>query len=896
MLNVKQFYLENDLKVLLMPSYKSPVTSMQVWVNTGSADEPEKLAGVSHFIEHLVFKGTKSYGVGEVAQFVEGSGGQLNAYTSFDETVFYVTISSDYTETGLSVLGEMMSSPCFDKKEIDAERGVVIEEIKRSLDSPHRQVFAELFANIYKKHTYGRPVIGYDYVVNKVSRDEIANYFLDKYNASNMTLIVSGDFDSQKIKEQIQKHFSKIPCVPKKKGGWQEEELLRSKSRVFSVKPEGVSDTSKDLASADSRIKIFPRPFKECIFKLSWPTPAISHGDIPALEVLSMLLGEEENSRLMKALRFQSGLANYASSYLFSAKDPGIFVVSVSTQSESLKPCLKILETVFRDFFTEGALAKEVARIISSYKNAQHYLLESVDGLARVAGHYNHFFGDPNHQEKFLESLCAVTPKDIMYVVKKYLSPDKISAFCFYSEKEKGFQPESLIKDFLSEYNKNFHRMVEPQDDFIIQSKENNLDVKSQKKQFIEKTLKTGVKVILKLNYDTPVVSLRIGFQGGVRAESIAGLAELTLRVWESESKNYSEEDILEKSHELSSHVSSFSGKDSVGFSLTTLSWNFEPMQLILQDLILQPTMSEKVLEREKKRMLQEIDLRSDNPAQESMLGFRKTLFQSHPYAKDALGTTESIKKITRNDLINFIGTIKRTDAMVVVLSGALTDPEKFLNSLEEMTKNFPKKAQQETCLFEMTGNREVFLERKKEQSHLVVGYEGIKAIEDQRYVLEVIQGILSGQGGRLFLELRDKNSLAYTVSPLRMDGIETGYFGAYIGCSPDKVKKAYTMLKQEFFKLTSEEVTDEELSRVKRYLVGRYDIGLQSNSAVSSYLLFNSIYGLSTEEIDTFKQKIRGVTKKEILNLSQKIFLSPEVVSLLGPENCLKSLKTVSI
>lgn len=203
----KKFQLKNGLKVLLIESHKSPVVSVQMWVKTGSADEVKKEEGLSHFIEHLVFKGTEKFKVGEIAAIVEGSGGELNAYTSFDQTVFYVTISKKFANVGLDVVSQMMGFPTFDSTEIDNEREVVIEEIKRGEDSPQRQIGQLLFSTAYKKHAYKVPVIGYADNIRKVSTKKIKNYFESRYVPRNMFLVVSGDFKSAEMKKEVESYF-----------------------------------------------------------------------------------------------------------------------------------------------------------------------------------------------------------------------------------------------------------------------------------------------------------------------------------------------------------------------------------------------------------------------------------------------------------------------------------------------------------------------------------------------------------------------------------------------------------------------------------------------------------------------------------------------------------------
>ena len=210
----KKIQLKNGLSVLLVESHKSPVVSVQMWVKTGSADEREGEEGVSHFIEHLLFKGTKKFGVGEVAHVIEGSGGQINAYTSFDETVFYVTLSRAFIDTGLEVIGEMVGSPKFDVAEIDNEREVVLEEIKKSFDDPHRQASRSLFSTAYKNHPYGIPVIGYESVIKNINRDELIDYFQSRYVPRQMNLIVVGDFNSEEVELKVEKYFGGLKALP----------------------------------------------------------------------------------------------------------------------------------------------------------------------------------------------------------------------------------------------------------------------------------------------------------------------------------------------------------------------------------------------------------------------------------------------------------------------------------------------------------------------------------------------------------------------------------------------------------------------------------------------------------------------------------------------------------
>ncbi|MGE0527034.1 MAG: M16 family metallopeptidase, partial [Bdellovibrionales bacterium] len=361
----KKYQLKNGLKVLLVESHKSPVLSIQMWVKTGSADEKKGEEGISHFIEHLVFKGSRKYQVGEIAAAVEGAGGELNAYTSFDQTVFYVTISKEFQRVGMEVISEMMGFPHFDQKEIDNEREVVIEEIKRSNDSPHRQASRLLFSTIYKKHPYGIPVIGFTDNIRDVSRQTLVSYFKGRYNPDNMTLVVAGDFNSAEMRAQIEEYFSGFP---------------RNKLRV--VKRARIPKGTR------LNLVVKTAPFAETILHLAFPIPKASHKDIAALKVFALILGQGDSSRLNTRLRMHEHLVNFAGSSVFVARDPGFLAVSMSLNEKDMEPALAALKEELLLALQTPPSAEELSKALTNLASEQYYHLETVDGLARNFGHY----------------------------------------------------------------------------------------------------------------------------------------------------------------------------------------------------------------------------------------------------------------------------------------------------------------------------------------------------------------------------------------------------------------------------------------------------------------------------------------------------------------------------
>jgi len=851
---------------LLVESHKSPVLSIQMWVKTGSADEKKGEEGISHFIEHLVFKGTQKYKVGEIASSVEAAGGELNAYTSFDQTVFYVTISKEFQKVGLDVISEMMGFPHFDAKEIDNEREVVIEEIKRSHDSPHRQASRALFSSVYKKHPYGVPVIGFEENIKTVSRDVLVSYFEGRYNPKTMTLVVAGDFKSSEMRKQIVEHFGKFKASKLR--------VVKRKPHVVTKKPQLVIQTA---------------PFNETIVHMAFPIPKATHKDIAALEVFALILGQGDSSRLNQRLRLQDHLVNFAGSSVFVARDPGFFALSMSLNEKDLEKALgSLVEEVGRALSTMPTV-DELEKARTNLASEQYYSLETVDGLARNFGHYQDLFGDPSYFERFMKQVRSLTPADVLKVARKYIGSEAMT-FVVMSPSEKA-KIEKTVQAGLKALQKTIKANLKGK---VVKPKEKaakkvswTFKKASTSKTNVEKwTLDNGITVITRPNFETPVINIRCASLGGSRLEDDGnrGATELLSRVWTAGAGDMSEFEMNVRIDEMASSLSAFTGRNSQGLSMSCLRPFEKDMLDLFFTTLTQPVFESAAISREKKAMIEHVKLRQDNPAQMCILEFMRAMFGDHPYGHDPYGDEASIGKLTAKTVREIYS---RRSGLTLVASGAF-DPKELRDQVQSALGGIPfGKGKIEMKKIDYpTQEIKIFRANPKQQSHLIVGYPGLDLKSEERYTLQVMQAILAGQGGRLFLELRDKASLAYSVSPMRMEGLEGGYFGAYIGCSPEKAGTAMRMMHEEFDKLVNTPVPAEELLRAQRYLIGKHDIELQKNSSLTSSILFDHIYGIDFMETYKFTDRIRQVNSAAIRQLAQRIFSKPAVKTLVGPSN----------
>jgi zinc protease len=400
--------------------------------------------------------------------------------------------------------------------------------------------------------------------------------------------------------------------------------------------------------------------------------------------------------------------------------------------------------------------------------------------------------------------------------------------------------------------------------------------------------LKSGANFIYYTNYDSPVISLKLACLGGQRAESPSqlGITELISRTWVSDTKRFKEADLHNKMDSLAAHIGAFGGKNTLGLSLTALNPFFEEAFDIFTDVLREPLFKKEVLDREVNHIIEDIKNRADNPAQICMRNFAENMFPNHPYGFDPLGNKDNFSNFNSNVLKQHLKNLVVSKNMDIVMVGDF-EVKKWSEIFNKLTQDLSpgKPFHSQFPATKILKPIQIYGETKKEQSHIVVGYTGLKFVDEDRYVLQVVQSLLAGQGGRLFFELRDKESLAYSVSPMRMEGIDTGYMGAYIACSPEKATKAIDMLQKEFKKLIDTPVEMEELNRAKKYIIGRHDIDLQKNSSIGSSLIFDHIYGLPFDETFNFSKKIQAVSSNDVQRVSKQIFSQNAVISVVGAQ-----------
>ena len=302
------YTLANGLHVVLLEDHSAPVVALQAWVRFGSADEELDVAGIAHVFEHMLFKGSQRFpGSNDMAELIEGAGGTVNAWTSYDETVYHVTLASRFWQRGFDVLSDALLHSLFPPEELIREKEVVYEEFRRSKDSPDHEIAERLFALAFPTHPYGRPVIGYEETFTRITRDDMLRVFHTWYAPNNMVFVAVGDFDSTAMTQAIAERFGPVPAL-----------ALPPRPRP----PEPVQQTP--------RVVTFPFASELARLEIGLPSVAATDPRVPALDVLSDILGSGYNSVLYTELKRRRDLAHDVYAFNYTPYDRG----DVSVRSE----------------------------------------------------------------------------------------------------------------------------------------------------------------------------------------------------------------------------------------------------------------------------------------------------------------------------------------------------------------------------------------------------------------------------------------------------------------------------------------------------------------------------------------------------------------------------------
>jgi zinc protease len=809
---MEAFMLEKRLPVIFETRKNTGVVAAQVWVKVGSKYEKTGVAGITHFIEHLIFKGTKEVKAGEMASRIESLGGSINAFTSYDNTVYHIVVPTKSFEEGLGLLLDAVKNPAFPIDEISKEKQVVLEEIKMGEDDPHRKLFKELFSMSYAGHPYGRPIIGFEETVQTISRDDILGYFSEHYTPDNMSIVITGDFDQEKAREIIAKFIK----------GYDDGNL-----EPFTL----------DLQQPEKpeQRKIIERPVRESYVALSYPVPPIKHKDTVVLDVLAKILGEGDSSRLQDQIKFKKGLVTNISTYLFSPKEDGLFIVIATFKGQVFDHITEAIDTEIARLSNGEPAEEEIEKAKNIIRASFIYGSETAQGAARLFGNYQTLTGDPQYPDKYLQMLDMVNGSGITRVLKKYLS-----------------HKARKIAALVPKEAPNPHTF----------------------------RLKNGMSYVVNRNQSSPSFAFRIGFVGGLRDEPQGknGIFNVISRMLVKGTKTKSSADISKEIEFLAGDVSPYNGRNVFGLYGRFLSKDMGKAFTLLKELLTETALKEDELVKVKEDVLSSLRQRDDDPVGFTFRLFTEVLYEGHPYSRDPLGAEADIRGMTLKDVADFYKQYVTPTNAVLAISGDID--EKTLRGLVDgLFHAWEGPANTLGKDSVVVKKRDTAVDRDMMQSHLIFGFLGPGLVDDDRYAVEVMDAILSAMGGRIHRVLREENPYAYALTFFNQMAFDVGGMGIYIGTDRKLVKEVDRISKAEITKIVGEGFSEEEVHDAKSYLIGNHYISMQSNSSIAMSMCLDAMYGMKPDFFKVWPKHIEKVARDDVNRVARKYLTLDQMV-----------------
>jgi zinc protease len=831
---VKLTTLENGLTIIVREDHSAPVVSAQAWAMAGSIHEDKWLgAGLSHVLEHMLFKGTSTRPGSRIDQEVQEAGGYMNAYTSFDRTVYHIDVPNTGAVKAIDILCDIMQNASLPADELAKEMDVIRREMDMCHDDPGRRASRRLFETAYTKSPYRFTIIGYPDIFNEVKPEDIRNYYTEKYAPNNVFFVVAGDVKNDEVVAQIKTAYAKS----------------KSKAMPPMVLPLEPKQTASREIIEESPVELGHVHF-------AWHIPELRHADVPALDVLAVLLGSGRSSRLFQQVREKQGVVHHVDAWTYSPGLPGLFGISSVVDGDQFEAANQAILAELEKIKSLSVSSDELHKAIKQFISATLSSRKTMEGQAQNLGGNWLAANDLNFSERYLAAVKRVTTADVQRVARHYLTPENRTLYALLPE---GAAPKAKAN-------------VESNTDNAIQ----------------KIVLTNGLTLLVKEDHRLPFVEFRAVFKGGVLAENAAnnGTTMLLAKMLIKGTTTRSAEEIATEIESVGGHIDSYGGNNSFGINAEVLSEDFATGLNLLTDVILHPVFPADELEREKEIQIAGIRSRKDELLKSASLAMRQALFGNSGYGLDSLGSEESAAQVSVSGLKAFHQKLTVPNNCVLAIFGAINAGE-IKTAVEKAFASWKPAADVSLSAASpaLGSPKRVEETRDKKQAVLVIGFPGTTLADDDRYALDLLQECCSDLGSRLFLRIREQLGLAYYVGAQNFAGLVPGYFAFYTGTEPAKVALVEKELLAEAELLRTDGLTAEELKRAKAKIIGQKKISRADLGNLASTSALDELYGLGWQRAELDDATYAAVTLEQIKAAAQK-YLNPAalVISVVKP------------
>jgi zinc protease len=820
---VDRTVLPNGLTVLIKPDMSAPVASVQVWVKTGSIHENALLgAGLSHYLEHMLFKGTERRAGREISATVQAHGGYINAYTTFDRTVYYIDLPSEHVGVAVDLLADAVLHSTLPADEVAKEKDVILREIDMGRDDPDQRLGEALFDTAFRQHPFRYPIIGHREVFSGVSHADLVAYYRARYVPNNLVVVIAGAVDPKVALAEVEKHFGSAPrqrlapvVIP--------EEPTQLAPRALH-KFEDVELTRAGLA---------------------WQIPGITHPDAPLLDLLATILGGGDSSVLWQDVREKARLVHSIDAHSWTPGSVGLFYVSFTCDADKREAATKAIERALERCIAKGFSPAQIKKAQRQTVVGEINSRKTMSGQASRLGAAEVVVGDLDYAKTYFERLRLVTAADLKRVLKTYLVPARLTSVSLNPKASE----EALMGTTASA---------------------------GSDLEFEEIKLPNGSRLLLQHDAHLPNLHVRMLCLGGPLQEDAGkrGATSLLATMLTKDTRKRSAADVAQFIEEVGGSFHPFSGNNSFGLSVEVLPTDVDRALTLLGEAAFSPAFKKATFETERDAQLAELMQDADDVVTFGRKLLRRKFFGAYPLSIDSSGDEAGLKAVTPGDLAALWKKCFVAGNVVLAVAGDF-DRKKLVPQLKAFLAKVPKgKLAAPAARFERPAEIGDFVETQpREQAVVFQAFSGPGLKADDYYVSEVADELFSGMSSRLFERVREDKGLAYFVRSSRVVGLEAGMFSFFAGTSPKHYAEVLAEFDAEIARVKAGEVTAEELKRCQTRLKAGRRMGLQTNSARAMQAGLNALYGQPVNDWKNYDGYIDAVTVAKLREFARTYF-----------------------
>ena len=811
--DVRQRILENGLQVAWEADHRQPLVAIEVRIRGGLRGEGAYVGtGITHFIEHMLFKGTASRKPGTIEQEVRGYGGTINAFTSYDTTGVSLFVESRYLRQALELLADILRHVRFDQGEFAKERAVIISELQMNLDDPDRRIHRLFWGRHFLEHPYRHPILGYQPLLERLTVKDLRAFYAAQYQPQHVTIACVGAIDPESLPALIEEVFGRWPRGTTDPA----QQLVPSEPPVASAK-----DASLEL------------PVQAAYVLLGFSSTRLADADLYPLDVLASIVGHGRSSRLYETVVRTKQLAHSIHAWNYTPYDPGIFGIQLRTDPDkvdaAIEAVLEILEEIKRHGVTDAELHKAKRSVSAEYL----FNLQTVEGKAGDLANSMAVTADPLFSRRYVRGIEAVTRDDVQAAARRYAIQAKMTRALIHP-------PASRSSPA---------RPVEP----------------PQALPVTKTTLENGATVLVGTDRTLPIAGIVVAFRGGVRVETerTQGVSNLVAQLLTKGTTQRSALEIAQRVESIGGTLEPFSGRDGFGLVLQLLAEDLPEGLTLMHELVTDSTFPEEEFRLQRTLVLKQLEAQEDEIFIVGGRLLRQTLFQRHPYRFDPLGEEQSLEALTRAACHEFARRWMTPANMVIAVFGD-ADPaetgrrmDQLFGSMAAQPSPWPARLPEDPLETVRAARRRM----EKEQALIMLGFAGSTHTSEDRHALDVMTAVLSGMAGRLFQSVRERHGLSYTLGAAHVPGWDPGYLLIYAATRPVEQERVLQVLEEQLQSTVREGFTEEEVDQAKRYLIGLHRLDVQHLVGLAKRCAIDELYGLGFDAWTAYEREIAAVS-----------------------------------